>query len=113
MGWVQKNGIGGEAGGIDRSTRGGGSSSMHDNQLLSVQFFKRRVGPWLHSGSMSDTGLRWAIDPTSSTAQGLLLQRSARNLNLQARLFKIMLSALSVVRYTCFHSHWVFFVGFV
>ena len=64
---------------------------MHDNQLLSVQSFKRRVGPWSGNGqpivrpwshreSVSDTGFRWAIALTSSTAQGPLLRESARNL---------------------------------
>ena len=92
-GWTgpRKDGIGGEAGENDRSAICRGLSSMHDNQLLSVQSFKRRVGPWSgngqaivrpwsHRGSVSDTGFRWAIAPTSSTAQGLLLRRSARNL---------------------------------
>ena len=91
--------MGGETGENNRSAICGALSSMHDNQLLSVQFFKCRVG--------LDQCLRYPIDPASSTAQGLRLQRSARNLQDKSMLSGL-LSALSVVSYTCLHSHWVF-----
>ena len=77
-----------------------GLSSMHDNQFPCVWRLERRVRPWSHSGAVSATQLRCAIGPTSSTAQGLLLQRSAPN-------FKIALCCQLLVRHTCLHCHWV------
>ena len=77
--WVgsRKMGIGGEVDKNDRSAICGGLSSMHDNPLLSVQFFSDAESGRI---SVSKTGLRCAICPRSSTAQDLPLQRSARNL---------------------------------
>ena len=104
MGWALEMGIGWKKAMkilySNRSAVCGGFSSMQDNQFPCVWRLERRVGLWSHGGPVSDTGLICAIGSTSSTAQGLLLQRSAPN-------FKIALYCQLSVRYTRLHCHWV------
>lgn len=83
MGWALKIGTGWNEGDEDTLVGQPFAAACRLCVIINFPAFKPPNAGSSHgrnSGPVSDTGLRCAIGPTSSTAQGLLLQTSTPNL---------------------------------